>query len=59
MTIGPKHRISSWCMLAAICLAFVVLVAIGIYAIKQPDSGPQPLQRQPASEPSRSPALAQ
>jgi hypothetical protein len=30
MTVGPRHRVRSWCMLAAIVVALAVLIALGI-----------------------------
>lgn len=31
MTVGPKHRKRSWCMLVAVVVAIVVLIGFGIY----------------------------
>jgi hypothetical protein len=33
MTVGPKHRVRSWCMLAAIVAVLIVLIALGIYTV--------------------------
>jgi hypothetical protein len=56
LTIGPKHRASSWCLLAAIIVAIAVLIGLGFYtmsntaATREGSQGPL-MQSAPGSDP--------
>lgn len=59
MSTGPRHKITSWCLLGAVVIAFAVVIAIGIYVATMPGNGPQPISRDTTTETPRAPAPPQ
>lgn len=56
MTLGPRHRKRSWCLLAGILAGVAVLIVVGIYAMMRSEAPPRGaqgplLQSAPRSDP--------